>query len=141
MKIVIVDDQDLQFCPKGNEEVKIETIEVSWDKGTHSSVSEVADQILASEPDVVFLDHTLGFSHAKIRGTGEDIAHVLREKGFKGRLVSSSSAPQSYCESFSGKVSFMKLGEFLQYATGELVVNQVALAKHEEMEKRCGGRK
>ncbi len=115
MKILIVDDQDLEYSPDGDGEVIVKNLEVSWDKETHTSVQQVVEEILAINPDAIFLDHTLGFSNAKVRGTGKDIAMCLREKDFKGKLISSSSEAQSYCDAHSGKVSGKKLSWLLQF--------------------------
>ena len=111
MKIIIVDDDgcELTGIAPSEGEVVVETLQVEWNDSnvTHKSAFEAARDILSRNPDVVFLDHDLGYKSpvwGRPPETGKDVAHCLREQGFAGSLVGTSSHNQPYCDVKSGKV-------------------------------------
>lgn len=126
MKIVIVDDDEsfLSDMPTSGNRVCVETLHVSWEEiaATHNSAFDAAKDILSREPDVIFLDHTLGYKPAgQWRGpeTGKDVARELRSLGFGCRLISISSEKQPYCDAYCGKRKMldMSLSALVEYVT------------------------
>ncbi len=123
MKIIIVDDDgfELTSIAPSDGEITTGTIRVSWndDLLTHRSAYDAAQEIISQGPDVVFLDHDLGYK-SQVWGrppeTGADVARILRDQGFTGRLIGTSSKDQPYCDAKSGKVRKKPLSWLVEFA-------------------------
>lgn len=122
MKVLIIDDEgfELTAIAQSENDVEVETLKVEWneDSITHTSAHEACVEIMSKKPDLIFLDHDLGW-HSAFRNcspeNGKDIARILRDMGFSGRLVGTSSNEQSYCDARSGKVRKKTLSELLHF--------------------------
>lgn len=129
MKIIIIDDDGFELTSIASSEgdVVTGTVRVSWndDLVTHSSAYEAAREILSQGPSVIFLDHDLGYK-AQVWGrspeTGADVARALREQGFTGRLIGTSSKDQPYCDAKSGKVRKKPLSWLVEFIRPTLTV-------------------
>jgi len=122
MKILIIDDdgQELMHLAESSGDVSVESLRVCWndDFQTHSSAYAAVQDILACKPDVIFLDHNLGYKTPPFGQRlehGGDVARILRDQGFTGRLIGTSSEKQLYCDGKSGKVQRVELSKLLAH--------------------------